>query len=156
MRQVNGLLFAELLDDEDPAPYVSVQVTYLDASESFVLLIDTGSDVTVLMPKEAYRLLGDGYFELDSDDVSTSMLIEGVGGNYRAIPFEMSLGIEDENLEQLHIGRRVWIAEPVPDLPSDSGNWALPSIFGRDAIRPGDFELSYTRETVTLFRPDYE
>ena len=38
----------------------------------------------------------------------------------------------------------------------DVGNWTLPSIFGRDAIRPGDFELSYINSTVTLIRPDDE
>lgn len=156
MRRVNGWLLPESPDDDDLAPYVRVQVSDLNASEPFMLLIDTGSNVTVLMPQEAYRLFGDAYFGLDFDDASESMLIEGVGGAYRSLPFDMLLAVEDEHFDLVRIERRIWIAEPDPDFPSDTGNWDLPSIFGRDSIRPGDSELSYVHGTVTLIRPDDE
>ena len=156
MRQIDGWMISDSIGHEDPAPYVQAQVSYLDAREQFLLLIDTGSDVTVLMPKEAYRLFGDAFFEFDFHDVAASFLIEGVGGAYRSIQFEMLIRIEDENADHINLGRRVWVAEPTPDYPSEAGNWTLPSIFGRDAIRPGDFELSYINNTVTLIRPDDE
>ena len=54
------------------------------------------------------------------------------------------------------LAQRIWIAEPLPDYRSEEGNSFVPSLFGRDAIRPGEFELSYVNSTVTLTRPDVE
>ncbi len=37
----------------------------------------------------------------------------------------------------------VLIAEPQPVLPSDAGNWGLPSLLGRDFLRHFRLELTY-------------
>ena len=109
------------------------------------------------MAEDAYELLGDSYFRQDFDQMDGTILIEGVGSQgYRAIPLDTVVHFEDEADSSVSLFMRVWIAEPNPDYPSLTGNWALPSILGRDAIRPGDFELSYIKGTATLIRPDDE
>ena len=76
---------------------------------------------------------------------------------YNAVPLEGGrLLLEDEFQTEIEISSRLWIVEPQPIQQMDVGNWTLPSIFGRDAIRPGDFELSYLNSTATLIRPDDE
>ena len=141
---------------EDLAPFVSGRVVLGDNEVDVDFLIDSGSDITTLMPTDAYRLLEDHFFELPFVQDSSGIDIYGVGGSYRALPLDAAIGLRDEYDDPLLLNRIIWIAEPNPAEPSLSGNWDLPSIFGRDAIRPGDFELSYINGTVTLLRPDDE
>ena len=141
---------------DDLAPFVSCRVIAGDDQRDIDFLIDSGSDTTTLMPNDAYRLLGDPYLDLPFSQDPSAIDISGVGGSYRALPLEVTLRMQDEHDDPLSINLTVWIAEPNPGEPSLIGNWTLPSIFGRDAIRPGDFELSYLNSTVTLIRPDDE
>ena len=160
-RVVNGWLKSEdrlvanrLVDDL--APFVSCRVIAGDQQSDIDFLIDSGSHTTTLMPDDAYRLLGDRYLSLSFSQDAAAIDISGVGGSYRALPLDVTLSLRDEFDDPLLIIQTVWIAEPTPNEPSLSGNWSLPSIFGRDAIRPGDFELSYTKESVTRIRPENE
>ena len=107
------------------------------------------------MPDDAYRLLSDRFFELPFAQDGSGIDIYGVGGSYRALPLDATLILKDEYDDPILLRQVIWIAEPTPSEPSISGNWSLPSIFGRDAIRPGDFELSYINGSVTLVRPDH-
>lgn len=141
---------------EDLAPFVSGRVIIGDDERDVDFLIDSGSDTTTLMPEDAYRLLGNRLFELPFALDGSGIDIYGVGGSYRALPLDAVLILKDEYDDPIRIQQTIWIAEPTPSEPSNTGNWDMPSIFGRDAIRPGDFELRYSNDSVTLFRPDAE
>ena len=141
----------------DFAPFLSARVEYLHEYHDVDFLIDTGSDFTILMPTDAYHILGDSFFDLDFRSSDGAMPIFGVGDEgLMALPIELRLLLDDDSDARVVIPVRAWMTEPQPDFPARNGNWAMPSIFGRDAIWPGDFELSYIDNTVTLIRPDDE
>ena len=157
MRRIDGWLSSESGNPGDLAPFVRVLVDYGRRRSRFDFLVDTGSDITTLMPDDAFQLLGDSYFDLDFETSAETMVVEGIGAEgQRTLPINAVLSLEDDVEVEIALAIRLWVAEPRPDHPSTSGNWAIPSIFGRDAIRPGDFELSYLNGTVTLIRPDNE
>lgn len=156
-RQIEGWLNSSW-DQLNPAPFTNVLVDYRNRRWEFEFLIDSGSDITTLMPRDAIEILGPELFNIDFARNDERAVVEGVGlWGYNAVPFSgAQLLLEDEFQIEIQLNSRLWIVEPQPVERVDVGNWTLPSIFGRDAIRPGDFELSYTRETVTLLRPDHE
>ena len=141
----------------DFAPFVSASVEYLDEPHDVDFMIDTGSDFTILMPTDAYHILGDAYFNLDFRSSDHSTLILGVGDEgYVALPIEVRLLLDDDGDARVAVSITAWMTEPRPDFPAREGNWVMPSIFGRDAIWPGDLEFRYSDSTVTLLRPDDE
>ena len=155
MRRIDGWLSSELGESGDLAPFVSALVEYQDERLRVDFLIDTGADLTTLMPREAYSLLGDPYFNLDFEGAPESRLFEGVGGpGDHYLPLMVTLTFQDDVDVDISLDLEIWLARPYPDYPSSAGNWELPSLLGRDAIQPGDFELSYINGTVTLIRPD--
>jgi hypothetical protein len=142
---------------DDPAPFVSASIEYDGRDFPIDFLIDTGSDITSVMPHDAYRFLGDSYFLLNAIQDEQSLRIEGVGESaYVAIPIDAIVRLEDHLSNDVPVPKTLWIAEPPTQEYSLQGSWTLPSILGRDAIRPGDFQLSYIDNTVTLIRPDDE
>lgn len=156
MRRVDGLLLVVPGVSNDPAPFVQVILERHDWRERVFFLIDSGSDSTVLMPKDAFLLLGERLSELNFDD-DRAVVMSGIGeGEFRILPLDVRARLEDDTDSPLELAAQVWVAEPRPREESEVGNWLEPSIFGRDAIRPGDFELSYTNNTVTLIRPSDE
>ena len=127
------------------------------AYHSFDFMIDTGSDATILMPRDASWLFGDQYLQMDVRSQPDSVPLQGIGeAEIYMRPFVAALTLTDDTDSPIEFRRRIWIAEPQPEYRSEEGNWMVPSLFGRDAIRPGDFELSYIKSTVTLIRPDDE
>lgn len=138
----------------DLAPFVSCRVVGADGELDIDFLIDSGSDTSTLMPEDAYRLLGDRFFDLPFAQDASAIDIYGVGSSYRALPLDVTLVLRDQYDDPITLHQTIWIAEPTPSEPLLSGNWESPSVFGRDAIQPGDFELSYINGTVTLLRPD--
>ena len=156
-RRVRGWLNSSW-DQVNPAPFVNVLIDYRNRRWETGFLIDSGSDLTTLMPRDALEILGSELFEIDFARSEERASVEGVGMlGYNAVPLAGGrLLLEDEFQTEIEISSRLWIVEPQPIQQMDVGNWTLPSIFGRDAIRPGDFELSYTNSTVTLIRPDDE
>ena len=117
-------------------------------------LIDSGSDSTVLMPKDAFLLLGEHLYKLNFDD-DQAVVMSGIGdGEFRVLPLDVRARLEDDTDSPLELAAQVWVAEPRPREESEGGNWLEPSIFGRDAIWPGEFHLSYIDSSVSLIRPD--
>lgn len=157
MKRVDGWLVAESNDPDDLAPFVEVGLIHRGRSFSFDFMIDSGSDATFLMPRDAHWLLGDRYLDMEMRSQPESIPLQGIGqlGIYMA-PLEATMTLTDDTDSPIQIERRIWIAEPQPGYRSEEGNWLVPSLFGRDAIRPGDFELSYLNSTATLIRPDDE
>jgi hypothetical protein len=134
----------------DLAPFVETTIEFDGRIERVDFLIDSGSDTSILMPVDAERLMGERLFALDFERGDQAVRLDGIGGYaFRVLPIEASMTLEDDAQTPIHIGTQLWLADPEPE-----GNWAEPSLFGRDAIRPGDFELSYINNTVTLIRPD--
>ena len=157
MRRIDGWLSSESGEAGDLAPFVRVVVEYGRRRLRYDFLIDTGSDITSLMPDDAYHLLGDSFLKLDFEHSTQAIVTEGIGtGGQRQLPIDAVLTLEDDVDVEIALPVQLWVAEPRPDYVTTTGNWAIPSILGRDAIRPGDFELSYINGTVTLIRPDNE
>ena len=152
VRLVHGWLANVSATVGDLAPFVEVTVELDGHAERVDFLIDSGSDTSILMPVDAERLIGEHLFTLDFEHGDLSVRLDGLGSSaFRILPSSASLTLEDDAQSPLTIGTLLWLADPKPE-----GNWNEPSIFGRDAIMPGDFELSYINGTATLIRPDEE
>ena len=118
-------------------------------------LIDTGSDYTILMPTDADALLGSRFHQLDFAYSAGAVPIYGTGEeSHRAVPLRIVLRFVDDSETQIDVAISAMVVEPDTPAASDSGNWAMPSILGRDTIWPGDLEFRYSDGTVTLIRPD--
>lgn len=152
VRLVHGWLAVVSAIDEDQAPFVEATVEFDGRAERIDFLIDSGSDTSILMPVDAERLMGERLYALDFERGDQAVRLDGIGGYaFRILLIDAALTLEDDAQSPFEITTRLWLADPEPE-----GNWSEPSIFGRDAIRPGDFELSYINGTVTLIRPDAE
>ena len=79
MRRVHGWLGSESNDPDDHAPFVGVRLIYDAASHSIDFMIDTGSDATILMPRDAHWVLDDRYFEMDFRSHPESVPLQGIG-----------------------------------------------------------------------------
>lgn len=152
MRLVHGWLAVVSATEGDRAPFVEVTVEFDRRAERVDFLIDSGSDTTILMPVDAERLMGERLHSLDFNHGEQAVRLDGIGGYaFGILPIDATMSLEDDAQTPFDITTQLWLADPEPE-----GNWYEPSIFGRDAIRPGDFELSYIDGTVTLIRPDDE
>ena len=157
MRRVLGWFGWESNDPADLAPYVTANVQFEDSVAQVDFLIDTGSDSTILMPTDAFALLGQSYLAMNFRTRGAAVRLQGVTPDEgRVVPIDAVLRLEDEFDAEIVITQRIYLAEPLPPYESREGNWDFSSLFGRDLIRPGDFELSYQNRTVTLIRPDFE
>ena len=157
MRQIEGWLSAVSTVADDLAPFIEARVSSLGKRERIDFMIDSGSDTTILMPTDALHLMGERFFDLDFRSGPEAVLLTGIGAQaFRILPIDSTLTLEDDADSPVDIQAQLWVAEPQPVEPSEQGNWLEPSIFGRDAIRPGDFELSYIKGTAILIRPDDE
>ena len=156
-RQVRGWLNA-VWDPANPAPFVGAIVELNGTRHELEFFVDTGSDVTCIMPRDGLELLGSRLSATNFREAADATIILGVGeSGYYALELEdAALILIDEVGVEVRLDVQLWLAEPGPRDQAPGGNWSLPSIFGRDAIRPGDFELSYIDGTVTLIRPDDE
>ncbi len=110
------------------------------------------------MPRDSLELLGSRLSATSFRKAADATIIVGVGesGYYASELEDAALILVDEVGVEVRIDVQILLAEPSPPDQAPGGNWSLPSIFGRDAIRPGDFQLSYIENTVTLVRPDDE
>ena len=152
VRLVHGWLAVVSATENDRAPFVEVTVEMDGHAERVDFLVDSGSDTTIPMPVDAERLIGERLFTLDFKHEEQAVRLDGIGAYaFRILPIDATMSLEDDAQSPFEIATQCWLADPEPE-----GNWDEPSIFGRDAIRPGDFELSYIDETVTLIRPDDE
>ena len=156
-RRVSGWLNA-VWDPAHPAPFVSAIVELNGTRHELDFFVDTGSDITCIMPRDSLELLGSRLFGTSFRKGAESTIIVGVGeSGYYALELEdAALILVDEVGVEVRLDVQLWLAEPSPRDQAPGGNWSLPSIFGRDAIRPGDFHVSYIENTVSLIRPDHE
>lgn len=156
-RQFSGWLNA-VWDPTNPAPFVSAIVELNGTRYELDFFVDTGSDVTCIMPRDSLELFGSRLSATSVREAADATIIEGIGeSGYYALELEdAALILVDEDGVEVRLDVQLLLAEPSPRDQAPGGNWSLPSIFGRDAIRPGDFRLSYTDGTVALIRPDVE
>lgn len=119
------------------------------------LLIDSGSDYSVLNPRDAHELLGDVLFEIDFANDQTAVGVVGMGqGRVVTIEREVEIVLPDEDGDDVVIGLDMQIARPEPFRVARTGNWQLPSLLGRDILEYLDLHLSYNTPYVSLMVPD--
>ena len=133
-----------------PAPYVHAYFRTQQGDERVRFLIDTGADFTTLSPFATHRLLGNDYLNMDFSTLPGTLELQGIGGVHLGIrtPAELLWRARDGAVfaTLMHIV----LVQPTPPTPGLHGNWTLPSLLGRDALRYFDLQLSYNPPTVTL------
>lgn len=114
-------------------------------------MLDTGADISMLQPDDAYRILQDGLFNIDFEDEQTTFDVGGVGAYstrcalaMTSYSFPTSLG------RHFTIEAPILIAEPVPFRESREGNWNRVSTLGRDILHRVGFRLDYRSDEPVL------
>ena len=102
--------------------YVSLKRHNIEGMVSF--LVDTGADVTTIMPKDAQKM-GIDYSRLGMADT-----VEGVGGPAKCYDAAAIVSFLNDDGESIEHRIFVEIIEPDPRGP----NLNLPSLLGRDVI----------------------
>ena len=133
------------------APYISVRIGDRDDAPSVDFMIDTGSDFTILAPRDAWALLGESYAAIDFARLASDFESIGVGSaGARMIMSPMSLRFTDDAGGYIALTAPVAIAEPVPPQPGEHGNWLMPSLLGRDVLQYFDLQMGYHPPSVVL------
>jgi hypothetical protein len=102
--------------------YIKVRRHNIEGPVSF--LVDTGADVTVLMPKDAMKL------GVDYSLLGKPTKARGVGASAKCYRVEAMVSLRDEDDEP--ISHRIILAIIEPD--SKGANMGMPSLLGRDII----------------------
>ena len=133
------------LESEPGVPHVHGEIDFL---------IDSGSDYSVLNPRDAHELLGDVLFKIDFVNDPTAVGVVGMGqGAVVTIEREVDIALRDEEGERVVLGLDMQIARPEPFRVARTGNWQLPSLLGRDVLEYLDLALSYNPPSVYLRTP---
>ena len=139
------------------AAYVYLDVGYgIGPQQGLVdFLIDTGSERSVLNPDDAHALLGDSLFEIDFENDPSAVGLFGIGqGSVVTISREMEVTLRDEDGNDAAFELDVQFARPEPFELVSTGNWLLPSLWGRDLLDHLDLYLSYNSPAVYLTTPE--
>lgn len=137
------------------APYVNVVVGDADSLKSVDFLIDTGTDFTILGPRDARDLLEDSYatYDFTGDASGVEPITIGQSGT-RLIRSLAQLQFIDDAGESITIVIPVGFVQPIPpeepDHDQDHGNWLMPSLLGRDVLQHFDLHLSYRPPSIVL------
>jgi hypothetical protein len=109
------------------APYIQAHVSFprLRLRGLVWLLIDTGADVTVLMPRESKRL------RIDFHGLTSSTVSQGIGGVARAYEEPAAISFYDRAYIYSYI-TKIELAAPV------AHNSRIPSLLGRIFCGSGD------------------
>ncbi len=107
---------------EVPSVRARIILPSLGVEGDVTFLLDTGADVTLIMPKDAHRL-GIAHASLET----SGGLVRGVGGASRLYRAEASLVFSD------HTNSYVYQTELAIVEPSEHAE-ALPSLLGRDIL----------------------
>ena len=135
-----------------PKPYIDAEL--LIGRERIVtpFMIDTGADITIVQPRIAAQVLSS---QTDQSPTQVDVVqIFGVGrGGVRTWARTLGISLEDDE------GQEHWFSSTVllvdPNLQgSESAEWNLPSLLGRDVLSRFDFVLSYDPPTVSLTLTD--
>lgn len=166
MRVPGHFLLRDWTDEASPrtaryAPHITALVAVASGFEvpleprEVGFLIDSGSDYSVLNPRDTYELLGDALFEIDFANDPTAVDVVGMGqGLVVTIEREVEMTLWDEDGGSVVLGLDVQIARPEPFRVARTGNWQLPSLLGRDILEYLDLHLSYNPPSVYLSTPD--
>ena len=114
-------------------------------------MLDTGADVTLLSPTDAYRLLEEEYLNLDFDhDPYRISLFGAAGGGAVCIVRNARYGFRTDS------GVHLWIAAPIlitapprSDVPPDREP-RIPSLLGRDLQRRFSIQLEHGEAPLVL------
>ena len=123
------------------APRIQIRVALDGRGERVPFLIDTGTDATVLHPRDAQRILGDSLQQIDFERDARRFAGFGVGGAVDRVVRDATLTLSSVENETYTIEMPILIARPTPAEPGDHGNWRLPSLLGRDFLRRFRLEL---------------
>ena len=141
------------------APSIAVALRSEERVESFDLLIDTGSEISIMYPRESALLFGANFGEAVLQRNIGREYIGSVSGhlNYGfRVPLEMTF--HDEDGIEYQLDRSLLVVEPEPpnldDPSADRGNWDTPSLLGRDLLLHFDLHVSGARGEVYLSLPD--
>ena len=77
MRRVEGWLGSESGDPDDLAPFIEARIIHMEDSLNVDFMIDTGSNATILMPRDAIWLFGERYLEMDMRSQPQSVRLQG-------------------------------------------------------------------------------
>ncbi len=134
-----------------PAPYFNVFVGERLPNNQVAFLIDTGADYSTLNPKDAHRLFGDAYLDMDFSPGPATIEMHGIGDTpAHGIRTHADLAFRADDDSDLRLAIPIVIAQPAPPTPGRHGNWLIPSLLGRDILERFDLALSYNPPTVTL------
>lgn len=141
--------------DAPLAPYVNVIVGDPDKLSSVDFLIDTGTDFTILGPRDANDLLGDAYTTYDFRGATSGIGPITIGeSDTRLVRSLAQLQFIDDDGESSAIVIPVGFVQPIPAKKpkegQEHGNWLMPSLLGRDVLQHFDLHLSYHPPSVVL------
>ena len=122
-------------------PTIQIDVVAAAGAAEVAFLIDTGADATVLHPRDAHRILGDGLATIDFAADSRRAPGLGVGGDADRVVRNATLTLRSVDGDPYSLDMPILIARPTPAEPGDHGNWRLPSLLGRDFLRHFRLEL---------------
>lgn len=118
-------------------------------------MLDTGADVTILQPSDAFLILRDDLFGIDFNHEETSVGVGGVGaGSTRCAVAMTRYAFPTNQGRHFTVDAPILIAEPVPFRESREGNWGRPSTLGRDILYRVGFRLDYRARDPVLLEID--
>ncbi len=155
---VNFDLNAAPVPTERYAPSIEVALRWEDHTRKFELLIDTGSEVSILYPHQGTALLREQFGRVVARAREDREYVGGVDGHLNRafrIPVEMTL-FDEEGLP-FPFDTTILVAEPSSAVQDDSaagGNWDTPSLLGRDLLLHFDLFVSGSTSEVYLSLPE--
>lgn len=144
---------------ESFAPAILVEAAWRDRRAHVNLLIDTGTENTILFPRQAREIFGRDLERFEFDNPDRRILIGDVGGTFHAaIEETVDLIFHDETDAPSTSSARVLVVQPSPTDLADPNvarsNWDTPSLLGRDLLLHFDLHMSGARGEVYLSLPD--
>lgn len=132
-------MFRGRFDDLSGGPIIDVHLTIknLNIDGPVEFLLDTGSDVTVLMPSDAKRL------GVDFSKLTQTRTSYGVGGKAEDFIIPAVLIVNDE--DETHAYRfALRIAKSIPEIED------APSLLGRDIAKNWNISIKFPDERLEI------
>lgn len=132
-------------------PMVRVSVRVNDRIWGISFMIDTGADVTIVQPRDAYLLFGASLFNIDFQDRRASFPVVGAGAETFACVTRPATYLFRTTEGRHHAVRApILVAQPSPSEPSNAGNWTQHSTLGRDVLHRLSLRLDYRAEPAVV------
>ena len=138
------------------APSIEAELRWEGSVERFEMLIDTGSEVSILYPDQGTTLLGEQFERVVSRASTGREYVAGVEGQLNlAIRIPVEMTFQDEDGVPFRFDTTILVAEPsLSDHDGNRGNWDNPPLLGRDLLLHFDLHVSGARGEVFLSLPD--